>query len=106
MIISVKFDTISSLQYSQVIEYYNQNKPNNWNPLEKLDRAEGGFQIKLDKVPYNTDVNYTIKQVRWNNKYLTSGLYIYFSDTETKLLYDSLCHVFGSENVVLHIKKD
>lgn len=106
MLISVKFETINSLQCSQVLEYYNNNRPEDFNPLEKLDRAEGGFQIKLDNVPYNTDVNYTVKQLRWKNKYLTSGLYIDFSDEELKLLYKSLCNVFGNENVVLHLKSD
>jgi hypothetical protein len=102
MRIKVLFDQITIKQYNDVIEYYNKNKTSDLSDLEKLDRAEGGFQIRLlfDNYRYK-DPNDTIKQLRWKNKILDPLFYIGFTDIETKLLYDALCYVFGDNQIVL-----
>jgi len=102
MKIKVKFKSINNNQINDVINFFNLNKPDKWNRLEKLDRVEGGFQIKLndDEIKiYNKcnpiDDNYRIKQLRWNNQKLCSFDYINFNQQELLLLYRSLQYVFG-----------
>lgn len=109
MSIYVKFDSISSNESQQVIDYYNTIKPTDFAILEKLDRCEGGFQITLNETEkelmnslryYNSDINYNIKQLRWNKKKLDSYKYIGFNREETMLLYKSFIHVFDESLVV------
>ena len=105
MKIKVKFNTLNKNQLNDVITFFNLNKPCNWNKLEKLDRIEGGFQIRLNEEEIKNnknrilDDNYKIKQLRWNNKKLCSFEYINFNDEELLLLYRSLQYVFGSHEV-------
>ena len=95
--IAVEFEKINNDQYDQVIKYYNENKADDWNPINKLDRAEGGFQIELKEneiVNKNIkDPNYLIKQLRWSNKKLTTN-FIPFNEQETKILWYALQNVF------------
>jgi hypothetical protein len=105
MEIRVTFDAITLDQNNKVINYYNQNKKDTANPLRKLDRAEGGFQIELDE-PVNifigsSNSNNKSKQLRWTNKRLISGVYHDFNNSEKELLYNALCSVFGKEYVIL-----
>lgn len=100
MNISVKFQSYTNSELSNVLDYYNSKKKNTDKPLQELDRAEGGFQIELDKIEGN-DPNKRIKQLRWTSKRLCCLIYIDFTNDEKKLLYESLCHVFGNENVIL-----
>ena len=100
MTIKVDVDTISHEDIQKVIEYYNQNKPVDEQPISWLDRYEGGFQISL---PHMTEVmcddNKKIKQLRWHKQCLVAGFYIGFTDSEEQLLYKSLVHVLGDYNV-------
>ena len=103
--ISVKFASISQVEYQQIIDYYNSIKPNHYMRLKILDRCEGGFQISLDDselaLVKSCDVNCKIKQLRWNRRKLDRLKYIGFNQEETILLYRSLVHVFGETTVVL-----
>jgi hypothetical protein len=107
MQIEVTFDIITPTQTKQTIDYYNQHKPVDWNEIEKNDVAEGGFCIPLKTEhikPGTRDINDKIKQVRWNRKKLVSWKhYKSLEDTETQLLYQALCNVFGDEYVKLSV---
>ena len=64
MYIQVTFDVIN---VNAVCDYYNKNKSEDKNSLEKLNRAEGGFQIKRKVIPntgsvYDSDPNNLVKQ--------------------------------------------
>ena len=106
MLIEVLFNEVS---YEDVCDYYNSHKPDEWNPLSRLDRAEGGFSIDIQNYQPDTDnvfsrdPNAKIKQVRWQRKKLCkpAGL-IGFSCKETQLLHESLCKVHGQDQVILH----
>jgi hypothetical protein len=69
-------------------------------PLERLNRCEGGFQIQISymKDQY-CDPNNKIKQLRWNKGYLSPMKYISFTYKEQKLLYYALVYVIGEEYV-------
>lgn len=101
MPLQVLLDTITSQQMTDILEYYNMNKLPSEQPLELLDRFEGGFKINIEGF-YDKfcDDNKKIKQLRWNNGYLVSGYYVSFTKTEEKLLYDALVYVLGNTNVV------
>tara|TARA_B110000305_G_scaffold106669_2_gene119973 strand:+ start:7208 stop:7510 length:303 start_codon:yes stop_codon:yes gene_type:complete len=97
MVIKVSFDYV---KYDEVINYYNLNKPNDWLPISKLNRIEGGFQIKLsDYSLAKGDVNNQIRQLRWDKKMLKPGFYNGLFLDEVELLYNSLVHVHGKESV-------
>lgn len=99
MTITVTFKTF---KYEPIIEYYNQNKPPDWNPIEKLNRLEGGFQIKMEDFDYNRslDVNQRIKQVRWHKQQLITPIAMFgFTVKEEYLLYQSFLHVHGEHEV-------
>jgi hypothetical protein len=98
--------------YKPIIEYYNLNKPKDWNPIKKLHRDGGGFEIALNKEELQRsrewssrfsplfDDNNAIKQLRWSSLgTLTSAGYIGFNEKETELLFKSLKHSLGDEQV-------
>lgn len=100
MAIKVLVDTISNANIQNILNYYNQNKPIDSEPLQMLDRYEGGFQISLTNMKdINCDDNKKIKQLRWHNGCLVSSYYIGFDMDEEELLYKSLVNVLGQENV-------
>ena len=47
MTIKVQLDTINHEDIQKVVDYYNQNKPEDQQPISRLPRYEGGFQIRL-----------------------------------------------------------
>ena len=99
MTITVTFKTF---KYEPIIEYYNQNKPPDWNPIEKLNRLEGGFQIKMEDFDHNRslDINQRIKQVRWHKQQLITPIAMFgFTVEEEYLLYQSFLHVHGAHEV-------
>jgi hypothetical protein len=101
MPIKVLVKSIDSDKIQQILDYYNENKPEEAEPLERLDRCEDGFQIKLSYMKEQMgDINKKIKQVRWNKGYLLSKGYISFKNDEEMLLYESLVYVLGSNNVI------
>jgi hypothetical protein len=105
MIIGVNLTFITTEEQKQIILFYNNKKNKDDNQLEILHRFELGFEIKLNKpincMMFKGDVNNHIKQLRFKNKELTSGFYNDFTIDEKFLLYRSLCHVLGCNNVYI-----
>ena len=100
MPIEVLFDVITGDDCNKIINYYNSNKSQNNQPLEKLDRCEGGFMIKKEDSSSFLDDNDKIKQLRWSRKRLLQFKnYSSFSEEEEQLLYNSLLETFGSSKV-------
>lgn len=100
MSIKVLVKEIEEKQLQEILHYYNSNKCDNEEPLELLNRCEGGFQIKLSYMKNQEgDENDKIKQVRWKNSYLVSEPYISFKYKEKQLLFDSLVYVLGEDKV-------
>lgn len=84
----------------KILNHYNATKSIDEEPLELLDRCEGGFQIVIPHMKgIKCDANRKIKQLRWNKRYLDSYNYINFTEKELTLLYNSLCKVLGKNNV-------
>lgn len=101
MPIKVLVNSIDNEKIQEILVYYNENKSPEEEPLEILDRCEGGFQIKLSYLKEQMcDINKRIKQMRWNKGYLTSKGYISFRYKEEMLLYESLINALGSNNVI------
>jgi hypothetical protein len=101
MTIKVNVDTISDEDIQAIIDYYNQNKPVGEEPINRLNRYEGGFQIRIpDMKDVMCDANKKIKQLRWHKQCLVAGFYLGFTDEEEDLLYKSLVHVLGKDNVI------
>ena len=91
--ISVLFDSVSTFQLIQVLEFYNEHKPLYWNRLELLNRCEGGFKIGCSR---------NDKHLCWHNKRLVSHMrYTEFTYEEMFLLYQGLCEVFGTRMIML-----
>ena len=102
MPIKVLVRFINNETYNKILDFYNSNKDANEEPLELLDRAEGGFQIKIQDVKNSKcDPNKKIKQMRWSRGYLVHHHFCQgFTEKEENLLYESLKFVLG-ENVSL-----
>tara|TARA_Y100000813_G_C24051810_1_gene299590 strand:- start:58 stop:435 length:378 start_codon:yes stop_codon:yes gene_type:complete len=102
--IEVNVDTIN---YSEVIDYYNSNKLDFEKPLGRLYRYEGGFEIDLDEKSlekYSKDIklneNAITRQLRWSNRCLvTNSLSNRFTEYQLNLLFDSIKNSIGRENV-------
>lgn len=102
MTIKVTFGSYSKDEFNKVLDYYNSNKSKNDQPLQKLDRCEGGFMIEKEYSSSFSDANDNIKQLRWEKKCLVPYKnYSSFSNYEEQLLYQSLIHVFGKDNIIL-----
>jgi hypothetical protein len=100
MIIKVSVDSIDMETYQKIIDHYNANKPTSEEPLERLGRAEGGFQIKIPgRQDDRFDSNQKIRQLRWSRKQLVSGVYIGFTPKQENLLHNALIEVLGQSNV-------
>jgi hypothetical protein len=101
--IKVNIDVITADQYEEVIKKYNEIKPETWQSLQRLPRAEGGFQIEIpDKKDIKTrNENQKIKQLRWDKKCLVPyQYYLGFNHRETEILYHAMKTVLG-DNVFL-----
>lgn len=90
------------IDYPAIIKFYNSIKPTDEYPLEILDRAEGGFQIKFDREEPSYDPNDHIRQLRWSQGSLVSAGYIGFTVPQERLLYESLLSVLGG-NVLFEL---
>jgi len=100
MPIKVTATSIDAPTFKKILQYYNENKPADEEPLERLPRSEGGFQIQLaDKKNSYCDDNLKIRQLRWSRGELVSGDYIGFTAKQEALLYEAL--VFGLGGGVL-----
>jgi hypothetical protein len=100
MQIKVLVDTI---KYEPILEHYNANKPDDEEPLERLDRLEGGFKIMILEMKNKyVDANLKIRQLRWHEGHLVSMGHIGFTEKQKMLLYESL--VFSLKGNVLLIE--
>lgn len=99
-IIAVKISQLPQ-GYQPILDYYNYHRPEGSQMLEKLNRCEGGFQIKLDNYDEieDTDINNKIRQLRWCGRKLVSDMYIGFTDEQLDLLYEAIGYSLGKENV-------
>ena len=89
-----------TVYYDTICEYYNKNKSEDWNPLERLDRIEGGFQIKLNNCSDKMDCNLNYKQLRWSKGALCTYSSIQsFNKEELDLLYESFCNSLGKDKI-------
>ncbi len=92
MRIQVLVSNIDNETFQKILDYYNSNKCDDEENLERLDRAEGGFQIKL---PENEIVkrseNYMIRQLRWSKgKLIVAPYTIGFTEKQKILLFYAL----------------
>jgi hypothetical protein len=102
MTIKVLVSSIDNEQIQEILDYYNFKKSHDEEPLEILDRCEGGFKIKITHMKDALcDNNKKIKQLRWRKGYLLTQQHISFSKQEELLLYNSLVNVLGNNNVIL-----
>jgi hypothetical protein len=103
MPIKVLQDSISFDNAQKILDYYNEHKNVDDEPLEELDRYEGGFKMNITGMKdIKCDDNQKIKQLRWHNRFLLNFNYIGFNIEENNLLYNSLAAVLGQENVEYH----
>ena len=102
MPIKVLIESIDIDDINKIIEFYNKNKPLENEPLEILDRCEGGFKIMItDKKYLPLNDNKKCKQLRWKHKYLVKlQNCIGFDYEEEKLLYYSMRSVFGNDIIL------
>jgi hypothetical protein len=102
MTIKVLLPYIEKYQLQLVLDYYNMNKEPSEEPLELLDRCEGGFKINISYlIGQEANENDKIKQVIWSKGCLTSNGLISFKEKEKMLLYDALVHVLGQDKVTI-----
>jgi len=102
MQIKVLVDEIDNEKIQKVLDYYNSNKLDDEEPLQTLDRCEGGFKIQISYMKNQMcNENDKIKQLRWHKKYLTSQAYIDFKYKEKMLLFEALVNVLGRDSVSL-----
>ena len=102
MTIKVLIPFIENETIQEILDYYNFKKSHDEEPLEILDRCEGGLKIKItDNKEKHCSANKKIKQLRWNKGYLVSQKYIGFTKEEELLLFNSMLNVLGNNNVLL-----
>ena len=101
MPIKVLVDSINKELFEQILFHYNSKKDANAEPLQRLDRAEGGFKINIASMKDKyCDANHKIKQLRWSKGWLVSSYHIGFDQKEEELLYESLVFALGECNVI------
>lgn len=101
MPIKVLVDSITNKKIQEILDFYNSKKSSDEEPLEILNRCEGGFKIQLSYLKdQKCDENKRIKQLRWRKGYLLSDSYISFRYKEEMLLFDAIVNALGSDNVI------
>jgi len=101
MPIKVNTSTIKREDFVKILEFYNEHKLTDAEPLEKLDRAEGGFKINAKKAVPHHEPNNNIRQLRWFYQRLVGyETYNTLTIEEEELLYKSLKAVLGENMVV------
>lgn len=99
--------------YAPILAAYNARRPAESEPIRAAGVCEGGFEIPLNaeeikqKEKYAKerdrmlDANSYVRQLRWRRGELTSGYYAGFTIEETKILYEALIEVLGSDKVTM-----
>ena len=101
MPIKVLVNSITNEKIQEILHFYNSKKSSDEEPLEILNRCEGGFKIQLSYMKHQQcDENKRIKQLRWSDGYLDSQGYINFRYKEEMLLFDAIVNALGSDNVI------
>jgi len=96
MPIKVTATSIDAPTFKKILRYYNENKPADEEPLERLYRSEGGFQIQIANMKNVVcDDNLKIRQLRWSRGELVSCGYIGFTAKQETMLYDALVYGLG-----------
>uniref|UniRef100_A0A6C0DIV6 Uncharacterized protein n=1 Tax=viral metagenome TaxID=1070528 RepID=A0A6C0DIV6_9ZZZZ len=95
LVYSIEIETIY-----KIIDNYNKNKDDHDEPLERLDRCEDGFQIKIKNSHEVIGENNKIKQLRWKYKYLISFLNCQGFDRKEEMLLFNSMKTFLGENVI------
>lgn len=100
MTIRVTIESLTQEQYNAILDYYNAHKRMEHMPLERLNRAEGGFQILLEprlcKDEINT--NYKIKQLRWSHMRLVQySTFPCFDQDEAHMLFEAMRSVLPDD---------
>jgi hypothetical protein len=98
-----------TIKYQPILDYYNSHKEEGEPPLQRLDRAEGGFKIDIPEEEWKKDPilgfineNDKIRQLRWNREgCLISGGYKSFTAKQGMLLYEALVYCLPPGSVVL-----
>jgi len=104
--IRVLVDSINKETMQKILDYYNSKKEDSENPLERLPRAEGGFQINLPESQWEKDYrgfigeNQKIQQVRWKNGRLV-GSHISLNMKQYMMLYDAMVFSLEPGTVIL-----
>ena len=93
--------------YKPILDFYNQNKPEEWTELKEAGVAEGGFECDLPieelvvlRQSRYSDKNNLVQQVRWSRGKLLSMGYIGLGYEQTQLLFRALQHSLGDDKVV------
>lgn len=97
-----------TIEYQPILDYYNSHKEEGEPPLQRLNRAEGGFKIdipegewKKDYTGY-VDANNKIRQLRWNREgWLVSLGFKSFTAKQGNLLYEALVYCLPPGSVVI-----
>lgn len=96
---------VREVKYPEICSFYNNHKQSDWNIISSLNRAEGGFCVSISNLEDIQNAQYTnskIKQLRWLRKRLVTPMGLTeFTLPELTLLYKSIAHVHGEENVFL-----
>lgn len=101
MPIRVTATSIDAETFRVILNYYNTNKPEYEEPLERLNRSEGGFQIQIaSKRNLVCDDNLKIRQLRWSRGRLVSGGHVGFTAKQEEMLYEALLNGLGG-NVLM-----
>ena len=96
-----------TIEYQPILDYYNSHKEEGEPPLQKLNRAEGGFKIDLPEEQWEkdfigyVDANNKIRQLRWNEGCLVSRFYKTFTEKQSMLLYEALVYCLPPGSVLL-----
>jgi hypothetical protein len=101
--------------YVPILEWYNANKPNDWQAIREARRAEGGFEVPLTSAELEKmrekykrlDPNQYVRQLEWHRGELRQhDYYASLYEEEKILLGKALQAVLGFEKVeITQIKK-
>jgi hypothetical protein len=97
-----------TIKYQPILDYYNSHKEEGEPPLQRLNRAEGGFKIDIPEGQWKknyigyVDANDKIRQLRWNHEgcLVTKG-YRTFTAKQGMLLYEALVYCLPPGSVVI-----
>lgn len=106
--IKVLVPIINDETYEKICNHYNNTKEAEETPIQRLDRAEGGFKFDLPENEWKIDhyfryvlENEKIRQMRWSKGRLVTSGYVDFTRKQYMLLYESLVAILPPGSVIL-----